>query len=196
MDIFYNFRNVTDTSWNVTEVVSTESVDWSQRTKLAADPFGNIYIIWEDMSNYLGSGTDMDVFYKRLALTHLPSTVLDSILPNPSITGNITLNWENVLFAGKYYIYRSTSSITSLDGLSPIGISNLLSYQDNFVSNDEYYYVVVAATPYVNSSISNEETVVVNGPYISEFSQRVQLTIGLIVSTTLIAIFIRRKKKQ
>lgn len=196
MDIFYNFRNATDSSWNVTEVVTTESLDWSQNTDLAAGPFGNIHIIWEDMSNYLSSGTDMDVFYKRLALSHLPSTILEPIVPNPSTTGNVTLDWNAVHFASKYYIYRDTSSISSLDGLSPIGVSNSPSYQDNFVTNDEYYYVVVAATPYINSSISNEEAVVVNGPYIPEYSSSILLAIGLIVSTALIIRLIRRKKKQ
>ncbi|MHA2309158.1 MAG: hypothetical protein ACXABJ_07765 [Candidatus Heimdallarchaeaceae archaeon] len=194
MDIFYNFRNVTDTSWNVTEVVSTESIDWSQRTKLAADPFGNVHIIWEDMSNYLGSGTDMDVFYKRLELNHLPPAYLIPIVPNPSITGNVTLNWLPSHFARHYYIYRDTSIISSSTGLSPIGISNLLSYTDYFVTNNDYYYAIVAATPYLNSSIFNVETVTVNGPYIPEFSTKMQLIFGLIVSSVLIITLIRRKK--
>ncbi|MCG3221090.1 MAG: hypothetical protein H7641_06880, partial [Candidatus Heimdallarchaeota archaeon] len=163
MDVFYNFRNGTDSSWNVTEVVSTESADWSQRTELAADPYGNIHVIWEDMSNYLGSGTDMDVFYKRLELNNLPPAYLNLIVPNPSTTGNVSLNWKPSHLARHYYIYRDTSFISSLTGLSPLGVSNLLSYTDYFVSNDDYYYAIVAATPYINSTISNVESVVVNG---------------------------------
>ena len=195
-DLLYNFRNATDSSWNITEVVSTESTANAWMNVLSADLFGNVHFAWMDNTFYGGSGGDTDVFYKRLALSHLPATVLDPIVPNPSTTGNITLDWKAVHFASKYYIYRDTSSISSLDGLSTIGVSNILSYQDNFVTNDDYYYVIVAATPYINSSISNEESVDVNGPYIPEFSPNILLAIGLIVSTALIIRLIRRKKKQ
>jgi hypothetical protein len=195
MDVFYNFRNVTDSSWNITEVVSSESIDWSQRTKLAAGPLGNVHVIWEDMSNYLSSGTDMDVFYKRLELNNLPPAYLNLILPNPSTTGNVTLTWKPSHFAHNYYIYRDTSFITSLAGLDPIGVTNLISFTDYFVSNDDYYYAIVASTPYINSSVSNVETVTVNGPYIPEFSQNILIALGLSVSIILVIMLVRRKKK-
>ena len=175
-------------------IVITGANAWNNQ--MAADLFGNVHIVWSDVTNYAGSGGDTDIFYKRLALSHLPTPSLDPIIPNPSTTGNVTLNWYAVHFASKYYVYRSTSSISSLDGLSPIGVSNLPFYQDYFVPNDDYYYVVVAATPYINSSKSNEVAVVVNGPYISEFSPNVQIAIGLIVSTALIVTLLRRKKKH
>ncbi|OLS28994.1 MAG: hypothetical protein HeimAB125_23030 [Candidatus Heimdallarchaeota archaeon AB_125] len=195
-DIYYKFKNATSLSWNLTEVVSTESTDQSQDAFLSVDLFGTVHFTWQDNTDYLGAGTDTDIHYKRLYISNLPTTVLDPIDPNPSTTGNVTLNWGDVEYASKYYVYRSTSSISSLIGLNPIAVSYVNAYQDNFVSNDYYYYVIVAATPYINSSMSNEETVVVNGPYITEFSPNVLIAVGLTISTALIVILRRRKKKH
>ncbi|MGD8544973.1 MAG: pectinesterase family protein, partial [Candidatus Bathyarchaeota archaeon] len=52
-------------SWTSTEVVSTESTANSLRPSLAVDPNGNIHIAWDDTTDYVGSGSDPDIFYKR-----------------------------------------------------------------------------------------------------------------------------------
>ncbi|MHA1200884.1 MAG: hypothetical protein ACTSQF_16340, partial [Candidatus Heimdallarchaeaceae archaeon] len=51
--------------WTTTEVVSTESTDESRFPEIAADSNGNIHVVWLDSTDYLGAGTDWDVFYKR-----------------------------------------------------------------------------------------------------------------------------------
>ncbi len=196
MDLYYKFKNATSLSWNLTEVVSTESTDHSQDICLSADMFGTIHFAWIDMTDYLGAGTDFDIHYKRLAINYLPPTVLDTIIPNPSTTGNVTLNWEAVEYASKYYVYRSTSTISSIDGLTPITVSSVTTYEDLSLANDIYYYVIVAATPFVKSAISNQVTVDVNVIIIPEFSLKVQLSIGLMIGASLLVIHIRRKKKH
>ena len=193
-DLLYNFRNATDSSWNITEVVSTESTANAWNNEISTDLYGNVHFTWMDNTFFGGSGGDTDIFYKRLALSHLSATILDPIVPNPSTTGNVTLDWKAIHFARHYYIYRDTSSISSVIGLSPIGVSNLLSYEDTFVTNDDYYYVIVASTPYINSTMSNVETVTVNGPYIPEFSQRSLIAFGFFITTVLAIIVIRRKR--
>lgn len=196
-DIYYKFKNATSLSWNLTEVVSTESTDQSQDAFLSVDLFGTVHFTWQDNTDYLGAGTDTDIHYKRLYISNLPTTVLDPIDPNPSTTGNVTLNWGDVEYASKYNVYRSTSSISTIEGMTPVGISSTTTYEDLSLVNDAYYYVIVAATPYVNSSISNEEGVLVDIVIvIPEFPLNTQLYIGLIVGVSLLVIQIRRKKKS
>ena len=64
-DIFYKRWNVTSSTWTTTEVVSTESTNFSWFPTIAVDGPGNVHIAWGDDTNYWGSGTDSDIFYKR-----------------------------------------------------------------------------------------------------------------------------------
>ncbi|MCE7741712.1 MAG: hypothetical protein GOP50_04580, partial [Candidatus Heimdallarchaeota archaeon] len=64
-DIFYKRWNATLSSWTVTEVVSTESTLQSYAPSLAIDVAMNVYISWQDGTDYAGAGTDWDIFYKR-----------------------------------------------------------------------------------------------------------------------------------
>ncbi|MHA2308613.1 MAG: hypothetical protein ACXABJ_05000 [Candidatus Heimdallarchaeaceae archaeon] len=196
MDFFYKFKNASSLNWNITEVVTTESFDHSQDANLFADLHGNVHFTWMDNTNYASAGTDFDIFYKRLGLTYLRSTILNPISPNPSTTGDVTLNWQTVQFASKYYVYRSDSSISSTVGLTPITVSSTTSYEDTSLINDIYYYVIVAATPYINGSMSNEALVEVDVVIIPELSIILQSSLGLMIGTALLAIVIRRKKKH
>lgn len=63
-DIFYKCWNTSSSSWTITEVVSTESTAESFYPSLAVDSSGNIHIVWSDLTNYIGSGSDFDIFYK------------------------------------------------------------------------------------------------------------------------------------
>jgi parallel beta-helix repeat protein len=76
-----------------------------------------------------------------------PSIVLNipillSNHPIPSGDGWISLDWDNVPDATSYQIYRSTSEITTLDGLMPISIATESVYQEK--SFGLYYYAVRA----------------------------------------------------
>jgi len=51
--------------WTETEVISTESTDFSAKPLIAVDSEDNIHVIWEDWTDYNSSGSDFDIFYKR-----------------------------------------------------------------------------------------------------------------------------------
>ncbi|MBN1215522.1 MAG: hypothetical protein JXA99_08755 [Candidatus Lokiarchaeota archaeon] len=63
-DIFYKQWNNLTKEWSSLEVISNESNNNSQRQSLTADPLGNIYVSWQDNTNYDYSGDDYDIFYK------------------------------------------------------------------------------------------------------------------------------------
>ena len=56
--------DLADWEWTTTNVISTESTDNSDYPSLAVDAAGNVHIVWEDITNYDGAGTDPDIFYK------------------------------------------------------------------------------------------------------------------------------------
>ncbi|MCX6799169.1 MAG: Ig-like domain-containing protein, partial [Candidatus Diapherotrites archaeon] len=62
-DIFFKTRSKTGSWGTNTQVVSTESTSTSSRPAIAVDD-ANIYIAWDDTTNYGGSGTDKDIFFK------------------------------------------------------------------------------------------------------------------------------------
>ncbi len=99
------------------------------------------------------------------AYFNIYSTVpnLSPIIPNPSQTGVINLDWNDVANASQYYVYRNTSLITSTSGLTPIATTVPSTYQET-LSNGTYYYVIVAYNGTANSSISNCENVTVAIP--------------------------------
>ena len=63
-DIFYKMLNATTWLWTPTEVVSTESTQASLWPALSVDSMNNVHVAWDDVTNYLSSGTDNDIFYK------------------------------------------------------------------------------------------------------------------------------------
>jgi len=64
VDIFYK-KKPSGGSWTTTEVVSTESTGDCRLPFLDVDSTGTIHMAWWDETNYSGSGSDVDVFYKK-----------------------------------------------------------------------------------------------------------------------------------
>jgi len=54
-----------DWFWTDTEVISSESSLNSEYPEVVEDALGNVHVVWMDFTNYLSSGTDRDIFYKR-----------------------------------------------------------------------------------------------------------------------------------
>ncbi len=50
--------------WNNTMVVSTESTYYSDHPAVAVDKEGNVHVAWADLTDYMGSDADKDIFYK------------------------------------------------------------------------------------------------------------------------------------
>ena len=85
---------------------------------------------------------------------------LEPIIPSNDEDGGIHLDWDYIYNASLYYIFRETSPIATIDGLTPIANSTYSSYYyDQISENGTYYYVIVANNGTVNSSISNCENV-------------------------------------
>jgi len=66
IDIFYKMWNATTGTWSTTEMVSKESFNDSEHPSIGVDGLGNVHVVWRDLTDYHGSGTDMDIFYKQL----------------------------------------------------------------------------------------------------------------------------------
>jgi hypothetical protein len=95
-----------------------------------------------------------------------PATpILDAIVPNPSTTGNITLEWNIVPGAISYQVYRSTNPIESITGLTPIatGITGT-TYVDKGLTNNTFYYAIVAVGLFSSSEPSNNQSVIIGLP--------------------------------
>ncbi len=153
--------------WSITEVVSTESTSTSYSSSITVDSIGNIHVTWKDYTDYAGSGADEDIFYKLLykQFADPPAAPdLAFIVPNPTELNSIYLDWNNVLEATSYHVYRSTSYIWSTEGLNFITTVSSSDYIDTLPSEGFYYYVVVAANLAGNSSHSNCQYVEVKFP--------------------------------
>jgi hypothetical protein len=146
--------NISGWEWTTVEVVSTESTGNSDVPSLAIDDEGNLHIVWRDATNYAGSGSDWDIFYKQFVGTpDIPE--LAFIIPNPTELTTVDLDWNDALRATSYYVYRSTSYIWSVEELTPIATVFSSDYIDTVPSVGFYYYVIVAANFAGNSSHSN-----------------------------------------
>jgi len=154
LDIFYKRWDDSTSSWTTTEVVSTESTELSRYPSIAVDTLGNTHIAWQDTTDYDGSGTDGDVFYIQFAGPPV-SPELAFIVPNPTELPTIYLDWNNIIGATSYHVYRSTSYIWSVEGLQPITSVTSSDFIDSVPSAGFYYYAVVAGNFVGNSSHSN-----------------------------------------
>jgi len=161
--ISYKMRESSSHTWTTTEEVSTESAAFSDSPSLGVDSAGRVHVSWYDETNFASCGTDRDVFYKLLAGT--PTTPeLAIIIPNPTELPNIYLDWNNVLEANIYHVYRSTSYIWSVNNLFPITSVSSSEYIDTLASEGIYYYVIVAENLAGNGSHSNCQYVEVSFP--------------------------------
>ena len=162
-DIFYKYWDSSNSSWTITEVISTESTGDSIYSSIGVSKNGVVHISWQDVTDYLGAAADEDIFYKTQ--TGSPTTPeLAFIVPNPSETNSIYLDWNDVEIASIYYIYRSTSYIWTIDELIPIASATFSEYLDIVPSAGYYYYVVAAGNEVSNSTHSNCQFVEVKTP--------------------------------
>lgn len=152
-DIFYKYWDISFLSWGITEVISTESTADSTDPSLAVDSFGNVHIVWEDLTDYAGAGLFEDIFYKFFSGPSSPPE-LGFLVPNPTEYNTVDLNWNDV-GVSIYHIYRSTSYIWSIKGMNPIASVTSNYYIDSGLSEGFFYYVVVAENFAGNSTISN-----------------------------------------
>ena len=65
IDIFYKKRIFNTAKWTRTEIVSKESSADSQYPSISIKGSFDIHFSWQDSTDYNGSGSDVDIFYKR-----------------------------------------------------------------------------------------------------------------------------------
>jgi hypothetical protein len=105
-DLFYKCWNTSLNNWTTTDVVSTESTGHSYSPSIMMDGAGNIHVVWTDWSDYNGSGTDYDIFYKHRnatsstwATTKVVSTESTGDSDKPSIAvdgvGDVHVAWSD-----------------------------------------------------------------------------------------------------
>ena len=146
-DIFYKRWNATSKTWTITEVVSIGSTGASRVTEIAVDSNGNAHVTWSDLGNdYISSGSDMDIFYRRWNATsktwttvELASNPSDGQSYNPEIAtdlfGNAHIIWQDFSYDNIYYKnWNATSKIWS----STLIVSSTSNVENPFISTDIY----------------------------------------------------------
>ena len=144
--IYYIYRNNTEisSSTGLTPILFT-TYNYTEDIVFSGTFF---YVVIA--GNSYGNSTISNCENITLTLPPLAPT-----LQQPTNAGNtVYLNWTNVPDATIYYIYRNTTEITSITGLTPIGTSTFNYTEDLVPSADTYYYVIVAGNSYGNSSSS------------------------------------------
>jgi hypothetical protein len=133
-----------------------------------------------------------------LVMIPLQHPILDLISPNISSSGNILLNWNDILGAHLYYVYRDDTNITNPEQASLIAQSIDSDYIDTISVDGIYYYVIIAGDHTVNSSISNCVEVIVEIQLEVSISGYIYLnnTIILMVVVSLIIVNIKYKSKS
>ncbi len=65
-----------DWEWSVIDVLSIDSTESSEDSSITSDPLGNIHVVWSDLTDLSGAGTDRDIFYKKWnSSSHTWSTI-------------------------------------------------------------------------------------------------------------------------
>ena len=126
--------------------------------------------------------------YVEVFTPSLDTPVLATILPNPTGSDSVTLEWNSIEGATEYYIYRSTSFIWDVEILVPIDIVVTTNYLDTLPSEGYYFYVIVASDGVRNSTVSNCEHVEYRIAHVNEFG----IISSMLLGATLVSIIIMR----
>ncbi len=105
-DICHSVKTSGGSSWSAVEIISTESTLGSYIPVAAIGESGNIHVAWYDSTDYLSSGIDTDVFYKKYhasssswGIAEVVSTESDDLSGVPSICvnskGEVFIAWQD-----------------------------------------------------------------------------------------------------
>ena len=130
--------------------------------------------------------------YVEVLTPSLESPILATILPNPSDSASVTLEWNSIEGASEYYIYRSVSFIWDIEGLVPIDTVALTNYLDILPSEGDYFYVIVATDGISNSTVSNCEHIEYKIAHVNEFG----IISSMILGATLLSFVIMKFRKK
>ncbi|MHA1447008.1 MAG: hypothetical protein ACTSSN_09975 [Candidatus Heimdallarchaeaceae archaeon] len=124
-DILYKRWEASISTWIMTEVVTTESISDSEYPSIATDVEGNGHIVWDEETNYAGSGDDYDILYKRWeaytstwTITEVVSTESIRTSRRPSFTIDIEGNG--------HIVWEDNSDIADTDALTDVYYKQLV----------------------------------------------------------------------
>ena len=142
--------------------------------------------------NFAGNSSHSNCQYVEVKFADLDAPELSIILPNPTDSSSISLEWASIDGAIEYYIYRSDTYIWSVEGLTPIDIVGTTSYVDTLPSEGYYFYVIIVSDGIANSTHSNCEYVEYKVPHLREFS----IVSGLILASFVLVFVVTRIRKK
>jgi hypothetical protein len=140
-----------------------------------------------------GNTTRSNCEYVEVDIPKIASPELSFITPNPTDIANAYLDWNDIFDAEDYEIYRSSSYIWSVDGLTPIATVLTSEYTDSLPGEGFYFYVIVARNG-SETSASNCQFIQYILPTLSEFS--VVLALAGSISTLVFIVYLLRRKKS
>ncbi|MHA1219824.1 MAG: hypothetical protein ACTSO5_14260 [Candidatus Heimdallarchaeaceae archaeon] len=155
-------------------------------------PSEGLYYYVVVAENFVGNSSHSNCQYVEVKFPDLEAPELSIILPNPTDTDSISLEWASIDGAIEYYIYRSDTYIWSVEGLTPIDIVGTTSYIDTLPSEGYYFYVIVVSDGIANSTHSNCEYVEYKVPHLREFS----IVSGLILASFVLVFVVTRIRKR
>jgi len=144
-----------------------------------------------------GCGTGSNTLNLTVYNAPLPP-LLAAISPSISPTGSIFLNWSSVPGASFYLVYRATSIITTVAGLTPIANLTATTFTDSITADGTFYYVVVAVNATSASAISNVEFVTVAIPPVLPLSgtQLFEIGFGGVIGLMVVALVVEGVLKR
>jgi ribosomal protein L31/acyl carrier protein len=191
LDIFYRMFSSNRDTWSRIDVISTDSTTSARFASVAVGRYGSLNIVWKDITNITVSGSDYDIHFKRLIGPPAEPT-LAPIVPDKIGIDTLQLSWNDVKGVRKYYVYRDTEFIWSVDHLDPIFTLSANSTIDTLPATGIYGYVVVADNVHYNSSPSNCIYVEYAIAHVREFV--ISISMITIIAMLVITMRIRRKR--
>ena len=140
---FQTIRN-SNWFWTDTEILSENSTQNSEFPEIVTDSHGNLHVVWWDPTDYLGAGTDRDIFYKRwnadtntwTDIQVVSTSSLESMEPDLAVdsANNVHFVWEE---NSQTILYRKwTASTQSWSSITPISTESIASSYSPSISID------------------------------------------------------------
>ena len=120
-DIVYQYKEKEANFWSPLTILSLDPDDVSYEPRVHVDNLNHLHFIWYDNTEYLGSGLDYDIFYRKF-VGPPEATTLESFDTDIITIGNLTLTWQYVSSAENYEVYRENTHINSYSALIPIAV--------------------------------------------------------------------------
>jgi hypothetical protein len=179
VDVFTGLSTPLD-SVSVTLTDETGSVFWAGATNSSGQvtiPFS--YSIVNESMLVAYKPRYIPLMYQPFEIISPDSPVLAEISPSIDRDGNINLEWNDVVNATSYNLYRDTSLISDIYGLTPIYTGTATQYTDKGLSDGFYFYVVTAVAN-TESDPSNCVYVAVEHRNIPGFSITILVIVGFV----------------